>query len=265
MNTSKILKQLVLAFIVSLVVVACKKHEHKDHYEKETAKETNVNEESIYLEAQGNFLPKDPKKDNLLTSENSILLVIDWQEEMLGMVRNIDRDVLTNNIQAMIKTANVFEIPVVESTIAVELGANKPTVEPIKKFIEDEVVNIDRITLNAWQNKAVQDVVKASGRKKILMTGLWTSGCPTYTAIDMIADGYEVYILTDLMGDVTTAAHNRSIDRMVQAGAIPFTWEGAGAEILRAYTNPHAMKSDKVEGGFVGIMIEHFYPFAGKY
>lgn len=212
-----------------------------------------------------NFIPKNPKTDNLLTSENTVLLVIDWQNEMLGMVKNIDQKVLTNNIQAMIKTANVFNIPVIESTIGVNLGANKPTVPAIKKFIGKEVENIDRISLNAWQNRAVINAVKKTGRKKLLITGLWTSGCPTYTALDAIKAGYEVYILTDLMGDATTDAHNRAITRMVQAGAIPFTWEGAGAEILRAYTNPKAMKDEKVKGGFVGIMKEHFYPFAGKY
>lgn len=211
------------------------------------------------------FIPKDPKTDNLLTSENTIVLVIDWQEEMLGMVRNMDREVLTNNIQAMIKTANVFGIPVIETTIGVDLGANQPTVPSIKRVISEKVENIDRISLNAWQNQDVIDAVKKSGRKKILMTGLWTSGCPTYTTLDALQDGYEVYVLADLMGDATTDAHNRAIDRMVQAGAIPFTWEGAGAEILRAYTNPKAMQDETVKGGFVGIMKEHFYPFAGKY
>lgn len=212
-----------------------------------------------------NFVPKDPKTDNLLNSENTILLVIDFQEEMMGTVRNIDRDVLVNNTQAIIKTANVFGIPVVESTIGVDLGANQPTLPEIGKEIEDEVVNIDRVSLNAWQNKAVVDAVKKSGRKKIIMTGLWTSGCPTYTTLDALEDGYEVYILTDVMGDATTDAHNRSIDRMVQAGAIPFTWEGAGAEILRSYINPKAMADEKIKGGFVEIMEKHFYPFAGKY
>ncbi|MEM7105622.1 MAG: isochorismatase family protein [Bacteroidota bacterium] len=221
--------------------------------------------EVVTQENQGNFIPKDPKTDNLLTSENTVLLVIDWQEEMLGMVRNIDRAVLTNNIQATIKTATVFDIPIVESTIGVDIGANKPTVPEIGDLISEEVENIDRISLNAWQNKAVVDAVKATGRKKILMTGLWTSGCPTYTTLDAMEDGYEVYVLTDAMGDATTDAHNRAIDRLVQAGAIPFTWEGAGAEILRAYTHPNAMQDDKIEGGFVGIMKTHFYPFAGKY
>lgn len=211
-----------------------------------------------------NFIAKDPKTDNLLTSENTVLLVIDFQEEMLGVVRNIDQKVLTNNTQGIIKTARLFNIPIIESTIGVELGANKPTVAPIKEPMPD-VKNIDRISLNAWQNKAVVDAVKKTGRKKIIMTGLWTSGCPTYTTLDALKDGYEVYILTDVMGDATTDAHNRAIDRMVQAGAIPFTWEGAGAEILRAYTHPKAMNDDQIKGGFVGIMMEHFYPFAGQY
>ncbi|WP_299551635.1 isochorismatase family protein [Seonamhaeicola sp.] len=220
---------------------------------------------SIYAQNPGDsFIPKDPKFDNLLTSENTVLLVIDFQEEMLGMVRNMERDVLINNTQAMIKTAQVFNIPIIESTIGVGLGANKPMLPEFKKYMKD-VNNIDRISLNAWQNREVINAVEKTGRQKLIITGLWTSGCPTYTALDAIKAGYEVYILTDVMGDATTDAHNRAIERMVQAGAIPFTWEGAGAEILRAYTNPNAMQSDKIDGGFVGIMKDHFYPFAGKY
>lgn len=211
-----------------------------------------------------NFIPKDPKFDNLLTSENTVLLVIDFQEEMMGMVRNIDREVLVNNTQAIIKTAQVFGIPIIESTIGVGLGANKSTLPEFKNLMKD-IKNIDRISLNAWQNREVINAVEKTGRKKLIITGLWTSGCPTYTALDAIQAGYEVYILTDVMGDATIDAHNRAIDRMVQAGAIPFTWEGAGAEILRDYTNPNAMQSDKIKGGFVGVMKEHFYPFAGKY
>lgn len=211
-----------------------------------------------------NYIEKNPKTDNLLTGENAVLLVIDFQEEMLGMVRNIDKSVLTNNTQAIIKTAKVFNMPIIESTIGVNLGANKPTVPAIKEQMNN-IKNIDRVSLNAWQNKAVIEAVKKTGRKKLIITGLWTSGCPTYTALDAIKDGYEVYILTDVMGDATTDAHNRAIDRMVQAGAIPFTWEGAGAEILRSYINPKAMNDDEITGGFVGIMKEHFYPFAGKY
>lgn len=211
-----------------------------------------------------NFVARNSISDHLLTADNTILLVIDFQDEMMKMVRNIDKDVLTNNIQAMIKTAQLFGIPVVESTIGVGLGANKPTIPSIKAFM-NEVNNIDRISLNAWQNKALVEAVAKTGRTKIIMTGLWTSGCPTYTTLDALRAGYEVYVLSDLMGDATTDAHNRAMDRMVQAGAIPFTWEGAGAEILRTYTNPKAMKGKDVKGGFVEIMMKHFYPFAGKY
>ena len=212
-----------------------------------------------------NFIPKDPKTDNLLTSENTVLMVIDFQSEMMGQVRNIDTNVLINNTQAIVKTAALFGIPIIESTIGVGLGANKPTISSIKGVIPAGVQNIDRISLNAWQNAAVKEAVKKTGRKKLIITGLWTSGCPTYTALDALLDGYEVYILADVMGDATNDAHNRAIDRMTQVGAIPFTWEGAGAEILRAYTNPKAMTDKKIEGGFVGIMKKHFYPFAGKY
>ncbi len=212
-----------------------------------------------------NFVPKDPKKDNLLTGENTVLLVIDWQPDLIKVVRNIDQNVMVNNIQGMIKTANLFGVPVIESTIGVEMAGSASTVDSIKSHIQPSVKNIDRVSLNAWQNKALVEAVKKTGRKKILITGLWTSGCPTYTALDALQDGYEVYILTDTMGDATTMAHDMAVDRMVQAGAIPFTWEGAGAEMLRSYTNPKAFQGEQTKGGFVEIMMQHFYPFAGKY
>ncbi len=212
-----------------------------------------------------NFVPKNPITDNLLTGDNTVLLVIDWQQDLINVVHNIDQDIMMNNIQAMVKTANLFNVPVIETTIGVKMAGSSPTVQSVKELIHKDVENIDRVSLNAWQNKALVAAVRKTGRKKILITGLWTSGCPTYTALDAIKDGYEVYILTDLLGDATTMAHKTAITRMVQAGAIPFTWEGAGAEMLRSYTNPKAFTDDEIKGGFVEIMKKHFYPFAGKY
>ena len=220
---------------------------------------------SFAQEADANFVPKNPIADNLLTGENTVLLVIDWQQDLINVVRNIDQDIMMNNIEAMVKTANLFDIPVIETTIGVKMAGSTPTVPSVKNLIHKDVENIDRVSLNAWQNKAVVEAVRQTGRRKVLITGLWTSGCPTYTALDAINDGYEVYILTDLMGDATTMAHDMAVDRMVQAGAIPFTWEGAGAEMLRSYTNTKAFTDDEIKGGFVEIMKKHFYPFAGKY
>ncbi|MGH1363995.1 MAG: isochorismatase family protein [Calditrichia bacterium] len=212
-----------------------------------------------------NFVPKNSKTDNLLTGDNTVLLVIDWQQDLINVVQNIDQDVMMNNIQAMVKTANLFNVPVIETTIGVKMAGSTPTVESVKTLINRDVENIDRVSLNAWQNKALVAAVRKTGRTKILITGLWTSGCPTYTTLDALKDEYEVYILVDLMGDATTMAHNTAIDRMIQAGAIPFTWEGAGAEMLRSYTNPKAFTDEDIKGGFVEIMKQHFYPFAGKY
>ena len=220
---------------------------------------------SAQSKPDANFVAKNAKTDNLLTGENTVLLVIDWQQDLINVVKNIDQDVMINNVQAIVKTANLFNVPVIETTIGVNIAGSSPTVESVKSLINKDVVNIDRVSLNAWQNKALVNAVEKTGRKKILITGLWTSGCPTYTALDAIKAGYEVYILVDVMGDATNMAHNTAIQRMIQAGAIPFTWEGAGAEMLRSYTNPKTMQDDQIKGGFVGIMKQHFYPFAGKY
>ena len=211
-----------------------------------------------------NFVPKNEIADNLMTGDNTVLLVIDWQPDLIDVVKNIDKEVMVNNIQGMIKTAILFDVPVIETTIGVQIAGSSSTIESLKNLILD-VENIDRVALNAWQNKAVVEAVRKTGRKKILITGLWTSGCPTYTTLDALEDGYEVYILADAMGDATSMAHNMAIERMVQAGAIPFTWEATGAEMLRSYTNPKAFSDNKITGGFVEIMKTHFYPFAGKY
>lgn len=221
-----------------------------------------------YAWAQGpaaNFTPKNPIADNLLTSENTVILLIDWQPDLIHTVQNIDQEIMMNNIEALVKTAALFDIPVIETTIGVEIAGSKPTVPAVKKWVPKSVNNIDRVSLNAWQNKALVEAVRKTGRKKILITGLWTSGCPTYTTLDALEEGFEVYILADVMGDATKVAHEMAIQRMVQAGAIPFTWEGAGAEVLRSYTHPKTMKGEKIKGGFVEIMKDHFYPFAGKY
>jgi len=220
---------------------------------------------AVAQKPDANFVSKNSKTDNLLTGENTVLLVIDWQQDLINVVHNINQNVMMNNIQAMVKTANLFHVPVIETTIGVKMAGSTPTVPSVKSLIHKNVENIDRVALNAWQNKALVEAVRKTGRKKILITGLWTSGCPTYTTLDALKDGYEVYILADLMGDATTMAHDTAIDRMVQAGAIPFTWEGAGAEMLRSYTNPKAFTGDETKGGFVEIMKKHFYPFAGKY
>lgn len=218
--------------------------------------------------AQGpasNFTPKNPIADNLLTSENTVILLIDWQPDLIQTVQNIDQGIMMNNIEALVKTAALFDIPVIETTIGVEMAGSESTVPAVKKWVPKTVKNIDRVSLNAWQNRELVEAVRQTGRKKILITGLWTSGCPTYTALDALEEGYEVYVLADVMGDATTVAHEMAIQRMIQAGAIPFTWEGAGAEILRSYTHPKAMQGNQIKGGFVEIMKDHFYPFAGKY
>ena len=113
-----------------------------------------------------NFVPKDPVEDNLLTSENTVLLVIDWQQDLIDVVHNIDQDIMMNNIQAMVKTARLFDIPVIETTIGVEMAGNPSTVESIKSLISEDVENIDRVSLNAWQNKTFVKAVEETGRKK---------------------------------------------------------------------------------------------------
>ena len=202
------------------------------------------------------FIAKDSKLDNLLTANNCVLTVIDYQQEMLGVVYSIDQDLLTNNMQGIVKTAQNFEVPIIHSTVGVNLGFNKTTISTVADLMK-EIPVIDRKSLNGWQNQDFIDAIKATGRKKILITGLWTSGCPTYTTLDALAAGFEVYIISDAMGDGTSDAHERAMQRMIQAGAKPVTWEAVLAEMIRVYDNPKT-------SGAVKVMTEHFYPTLGK-
>ncbi len=204
---------------------------------------------------KGKTIWKDGKTDNLMTGENCVLVVIDYQAELIEKVRSIDHDLMTNNMQAIVKTAKVFNVPIIETTVAVDLGYNKTTIPALRSLIPDGNKVIDRVTLNGWQDQEFIDAVKATGRKKIIMTGLWTGGCPALTTLDALRDGYEVYAVSDAMGETSVDAHNRAMDRMVQAGAVPVTWEVVLAEWQRDYTRKETID------GIVDVMKTHLYPW----
>ena len=192
---------------------------------------------------------KDPKTDHLLTSENSALLLIDYQPQLVAGTRSIDREALINNVVALAKAAKMFDLPIVLSTIGVNAGYQEETIEELRAVLPD-VKPIDRSAVNAWEEDGFRAAVEATGRRKLLIAALWTEVCLVFPALDLLRDGYEVYAVSDASGGTSVDAHERGMQRVVQAGAVPVTWEAIMAELGRLY------KGDYVQN-FVQIMQEH--------
>jgi nicotinamidase-related amidase len=193
-------------------------------------------------------LTRDPKTDHLLTTENSALVLIDYQPGLVDGTYSIEHDVLINNVVAMAKAAKMYDLPVLLSTVGVDAGYQEPTIPELQNIIPD-ITAVDRDTVDAWDSAEFRAAIEATGRKKIIMAALWTEVCLVYPALDMLLEGYEIYALSDVSGGTTVDAHERGMQRLMQAGAIPVTWEAVMAELGR-------LASYDISG-FVDIMNEH--------
>jgi len=160
-------------------------------------------------------------KVEMLTPENCAIALIDYQPAMYQGIQSHDRLVVFNNAQVLAKTARLFKIPTVLSTVAQNSFSGLFMPEVTGLFPKHEV--IDRTSLNSWLDPAFRKAVAATGRKKFVLAGLWTEGCVMFPTLDMLKEGYEIYIPADACGDLSIEAHNRSMDRAVQAGAVPIT------------------------------------------
>jgi nicotinamidase-related amidase len=193
---------------------------------------------------------RDPKTDHLLTPQNSALILIDFQPGLIEGTNSIDRDILVNNAVAMAKVGVMYEMPIIVSTIAVTAGFQQDTIPQIKNILSG-VETVDRDNVNAWEQPEFRAAVEATGRKKLIMAALWTEVCLAYPVLDLLREGYEIYALSDVSGGTTLDAHERGMQRLIQAGAVPVTWEAVMAELGRLNKDGYDM------GQFVQIMTEH--------
>ena len=160
-------------------------------------------------------------KLEMLTPQNSAIALIDYQPAMYQGVQSHDRLVPFNNVQVLAKAAKLFKIPTVISTVAADTFSGHFMPEVIELFPNYKV--IDRTSMNSWLDPAFRKAVAATGRKKFVLCGLWTEACVMFPTLDMLKEGYEIYIPADACGDLSLEAHNRAMDRAVQAGAVPIT------------------------------------------
>jgi len=175
---------------------------------------------------------RDPTTDDLLTPENAALVVIDYQPAQVQAVKSMDQELLVDNIVSVARLARTFELPVVLSTVQVASGREEPTIPELKAVLSDSP-EIDRTMMNSWEDTEFRQAVEATGRRKLIMTALWTEICLAFPTLDALRAGFEVYPVVDAVGGTSVEAHRAGIDRIVQAGAHPISWVGLAGELQR--------------------------------
>jgi nicotinamidase-related amidase len=168
--------------------------------------------------------------DALLTPDNCALVLIDHQAFQLANVNSHEPTMVMNNVTALAKTAKTFDIPTILTTVNEERGGR------IFKTVQDvfpDQQTINRTSINAWEDRRVVEAVKKTGRRKIVFAALWSEMCLAMPALHAMGDGYDVYVVTDASGGVSSEAHDMAIRRLVAAGAQPITWLGMAGELQR--------------------------------
>jgi nicotinamidase-related amidase len=172
--------------------------------------------------------------------EEAALILIDYQKEMFDTVRSeTPPELIDLNVRLLIKAAKAFKMPIVLSTVGVEMGVNHPT----RQSILDEVGTIeviDRSSMNAWEDKPFREAVKKTGRKRLIFGALYTEICLAFPVVDALADGYEVTFVVDAVGGLSQLAHRTAIERLAHAAAVPNTSLALVTELFRDWKSPVA-------------------------
>ncbi|MEV6472163.1 hydrolase [Streptomyces sp. NPDC051657] len=192
--------------------------------------------------------------DALLTPEESVLVLIDHQPFQFANLNSHEPTMIVNNVVGLAKAAKVYDVPTILTTVLEKRGGL------IIQGIQDvfpEQKPIDRTFINTWQDQRVVDAVKATGRKKLILAGLWTEICLAMPAIQAAGEGFKVYAVTDASGGVSAEAHDMAVRRMVQAGVVPITWLAVMGEWQRDWareeTIPGAAEVQARHGGATGV------------
>ncbi len=196
----------------------------------------------------------------LLNPTNHALVLIDFEGQMGFPVKNISIEQLRNNTAIVAGASSIFKVPTVVTTVA-EKSFSGPVFPEITEFYPSSKTYIDRTTMNTWEDANAYKAIVDKGKKKIVLAGLWTSVCIVGPALSAKADGYDVYVITDASGDVSTEAHEMAITRMVQAGIKPITSIQYLLELQRdwARSETYAPVNNLVKkyGGAYGLGIQY--------
>ncbi|MDS4039433.1 hydrolase [Citrobacter amalonaticus] len=203
----------------------------------------------------------------VLTPQNSQLIFIDQQPQMAFGVQSIDRQVLKNNVVGLAKAAKVFNIPTTITTVETEGFSGHTYPELLAVFPGNNI--LERTSMNSWDDLNVRDALAASGRKKVIVSGLWTEVCNTTFALcAMLEGGYEIYMVADASGGTSIDAHKYAMDRMIQAGIVPVTWQQVVLEWQRDWARKETyngiMDIVREHSGAYGMGVDYAYTMVHK-
>lgn len=186
----------------------------------------------------------------VLTPHNSQIIFIDQQPQMAFGVQSMDRQILKNNVVGLAKAAKIFNIPTTITSVETDSFSGHTFPELLSVFPDNNI--LERTSMNSWDDQNVRDSLAAGGRKKIIVSGLWTEVCNLTFSLDAMREGdYEIYMVTDASGGTSLDAHKYAIDRMVQAGAVPVTW----LQVLLEWQRDWARKA--TYDAVIGLVQEH--------
>ena len=204
---------------------------------------------------------------DLLTPQNSQLIFIDHQPQMAFGVTSMDRQLLKNNVVALAKSAKTFKIPTTITTVETEAFSGHTYPELLAVFPEQPL--LERTSMNSWDDQKVRDALAAAGRKKVIVSGLWTEVCNnTFAFSAMQEGGYEIYMVADASGGTSPEAHDYAMQRMTQAGVVPVTWQQVLLEWQRDWakrdTYDEVMDIVREHSGAYGMGVDYAYTMVHK-
>ena len=206
-------------------------------------------------------------KLEVLTPQNCQLIFIDHQPQMAFGVQSIDRQTLKNNVIGLAKAAKIFNVPTTITTVETESFSGHTYPELLDVFPNAPL--LERTSMNSWDDQKVRDALARNGRKKVVVSGLWTEVCNCTFALSAMLEGdYEIYMVADASGGTSLDAHNYAMDRMVQAGVVPMTWQQVLLEWQRDWakrdTYNETIALVQEHSGAYGMGVDYAYTMVHK-
>ncbi|MDN2677637.1 hydrolase [Janthinobacterium sp. SUN033] len=208
----------------------------------------------------------NPKLE-VLTPDNCQIIFIDQQPQMAFGVQSMDRQALKNNTVGLAKAAKVFNIPTIITTVETESFSGHTYPELLDVFPGQDI--LERSSMNSWDDQKVRDALAANGRKKVVVSGLWTEVCNNSFALCAMLEGdYEIYMVADASGGTSKEAHDYAMRRMIQAGVVPVTWQQVLLEWQRDWahkaTYDAVMAIVREHSGAYGMGVDYAYTMVHK-
>lgn len=208
----------------------------------------------------------NPKLE-VLTPSNSQLIFIDHQPQMAFGVQSIDRQTLKNNVVGLAKAAKTFNVPTIITTVETESFSGNTYPELLDVFPDAPL--LERTSMNSWDDQKVRDALAKNGRKKVIVSGLWTEVCNCTFALSAMLEGdYEIYMVVDASGGTSEDAHKYAMDRMIQAGVVPVTWQQVLLEWQRDWARKETYDDTiaivQEHSGAYGMGVDYAYTMVHK-